>query len=90
MAKIDVKTIVTAPTQINIPLVRADYLGTANVFRVFFEIFLSISAAILGCILTLDQKATAIYWVFLIVTGVAAIAFAITSAVFSHKARENV
>jgi hypothetical protein len=43
MARINVRVTVTAPEEINIPSVRANYSSTANIFRVFFEIFLSLS-----------------------------------------------
>ena len=45
MATINVKTTVSAPSEINIPLVRADYHAMSNVFRVFFEVFLAGSSA---------------------------------------------
>ena len=41
MATINVKATVSAPSEINIPLVRADYHATSNVFRVFFEVSLA-------------------------------------------------
>lgn len=88
MARINVKATVTAPPEINIPLVRADQAHTANVFRVFFEIFLSLFSTLLGYALGLEEKATTIHWLFVIVMGLSALAFLITSSVVSRKARE--
>ena len=51
-----IKTTVSAPSEINIPLIRADYHETANIFRVFFEIFLSLSSATLGALLVMPQR----------------------------------
>ena len=87
MARINVKANITAPEEINIPLVRADYSSTANIFRVFFEVFLSLFATLLGYILALENP-TRVHWTFLGVTGVSALAFAICSFVFSRKSHE--
>lgn len=87
MAKIDVRAIVTAPAEVTVPLIRADYAETANIFRVFFEIFLSIFASLLGYVLALSCR-TAIDWIFLLVTGSAAIAFAVISFNYSRKAHK--
>ena len=62
MATINVKAIVTAPSEINIPLIRADDLRTSNSYRVFFEIFLSGFWATFGVVLTID-KPTIAHWV---------------------------
>jgi hypothetical protein len=86
MARINVKATVTAPQEINIPLVRGDYSTTANIFRVFFEVFLSLFSTILGFILGL-QNPTRVHWIFLSVTGLSALAFAISSFAFSRKAK---
>ena len=67
MAKISgIKTTVSAPAEINISLIRADYHETANVFRVFFEIFLSLFSATLGALLAMPQRPI-IYFVVLVV-----------------------
>ena len=56
MARISgIKTTVSAPSEINIPLIRADYHTTANIFRVFFEIVLSLFSATLGALLAKPQ-----------------------------------
>jgi hypothetical protein len=47
--KIDLS--VTCPENINVPLVRADYQETENIFRISFEIFLAIASCIGGHIL---------------------------------------
>ena len=67
MARISgIKTTVSAPAEINIPLVRADHHETANIFRVFFEVFLSFFSATLGALLAMPQW-SAIYLVILVV-----------------------
>ena len=74
MATLNVKATVSAPSEINIPLVRADYHATSNVFRVFFEVFLAFSSVTFGAIQTMPQPPT-IYWVVLGVFMVSGAAF---------------
>jgi hypothetical protein len=87
MARINVRAIITAPEEINIPLIRADHSATSNIFRLFFEVFLSLFSTLLGYILGL-QTPTRVHWTFLTVTGVSALAFAICSFVFSRKSHK--
>ena len=86
MAKIDVRATVTAPTEINIPLVRADHASTANVFRVCFEVSLSVFSTLLGYMLGLKDPMP-IHWVFITFCGVAVAAFLILSARFGRQSR---
>ena len=74
MAKIDIKATVSAPSEINIPLVRADYHATSNVFRVFFEVFLAVSSTTFGAILTMTEPQI-IYWVVLGIFAVSGVTF---------------
>ena len=37
----EIDLVVSCPSEITVPLVRADYLETSNIFRIFFEVFLS-------------------------------------------------
>jgi len=85
VANIEIKTNITAPTNITVPLVRADYLAMSNVFRIIFEIFLALTASLFGSIFTLDSPA-AIHWAFFAVTGTSTIVFLVLSAVFHKKA----
>lgn len=64
MATIDVKTSVSAPAEIVIPLVRADQYATANIFRIAFEACLSGTSATAGAILTMQQPLI-VHWVLL-------------------------
>lgn len=64
MPVLNVKANVTAPTEVNIPLVRADQLHTSNVFRIVFEVCLAVFASLVGVILSID-KPTNLHWVFL-------------------------
>lgn len=74
MAKISgVKTTVSAPSEINIPLIRADHHATANIFRVFFEFFLACFSGTLGTVLAMAKTPT-VYWVMLAILGIAALA----------------
>ena len=67
MARISgIKTTVSAPSEINIPLIRADHHKAANIFRVFFEVFLSFLSATLGALLAMPQRPI-IYFVILAV-----------------------
>ena len=74
MAKIDIKAIISAPLEINIPLVRADHAATANIFRIFFEIFLSLFSAQLGYVLSLANPER-FHWIALSICGVATASF---------------
>ena len=75
MAEIsDIKTIVTAPDQIDIALVRADYHGISNIFRIAFEFFLACFSATLGSVLTMPKPET-IYFVVLLACALVAGAF---------------
>ena len=75
MAIFDVKTTVTGPDEINVPLIRADYLAVSNIFRIAFEFFLACFSATLGAVLTMPKPET-IHCVVLGVTALAAAAFA--------------
>lgn len=88
MARIDVKTTVTAPDEINVPLIRADHAATANIFRIFFEFFLSLSSVLLGHILSLGLKnLLMIHWAFLVVCFLAVVVFLILSF---HYGKSNI
>ena len=87
MARIDVKTTVTAPAEINIPLVRADYASTSNVFRAFFEIFLSLFSGLLGFVLSLQVREP-IHWVSLIICGGAALAFLVFTVFYGRQSKK--
>lgn len=86
MAKIDIKTIVTAPDEIEVPLVREDYLNTSNIFRIIFEIFLAVSCALFGVVLTLE-KVSRLHWLFLLFASMFTLAFLILAYIFYIKAR---
>jgi hypothetical protein len=78
MARLEIKTTVTAPTTIDIPLVRADHAATSHIFRTFFEVALSIFTTLLGYILGLESTLK-IHWVFLVLMFAATLAFLILS-----------
>lgn len=84
MASFNVKTNIIAPLEINIPLIRADHASTSNVFRVCFEVSLSIFSTLLGYALGLDQLQK-IHWIFLIVIFLAMISFLVLSSKFSKS-----
>lgn len=74
MAIIDIEATVTAPSKINIPLVRADQHGVSNIFRVAFEFFLACFSATLGSVLAMPKPET-IYFIVLVICGLVAAAF---------------
>ena len=78
MATLNIKTNVSGPSEINIPLVRADYAHHSHVFRTCFEVSLSIFSTLLGYVLGLTETQR-IHWVFLLLCGAATIAFLILS-----------
>lgn len=78
MARLDVKATITAPDEIQIPLVRADQLHTSNVFRVAFEVCLAVSASLFGVILSVTTI-TALHWAFFSFSGILSIVFLVLS-----------
>ena len=74
MAKFDIKTTVTAPNEISIPLVRGDHHEVSGIFRVCFEVALSIFSTLLGYSLSLPSL-DRIHWIGLVIGLLAVIAF---------------
>lgn len=87
MAQIDVKTTVTAPEEIDIPLVRADYASVSNASRMLFEFFLAIFSGLVGHTASVDSRSV-IHWVALAICGAAGLAFMLFSIQYGRKARE--
>lgn len=85
MAKLDVKATFTAPNEIRIPLVRGDHHEVSGVFRVCFEVALSVFSTLLGYTLSLTSLEK-IHWLFLGVSFAAMAAFLILSHRFGQKA----
>ena len=85
MANIDTKVSLSAPTEINITLVRADYSSMSNVFRTMFELFITISSALLG--VNLSIAATKLHWVFFAVTSFSSGLFLALSVGYGRRAR---
>jgi len=93
MANLNVSTTVTGPDNIEIALVRADYLETSNTFRICFEICLAIGGTVLGCIISLvnDGKHVPILdWIFLGLMAAGCIAFLILASKNYTKAKSQV
>ena len=86
MAKIDVKATVTAPAEVTIPLVRADHHETSNIFRIFFEIFISLFSGLLGYVLSIETP-DKIHYFSLTICGIAAIVFLIISFIYGKKSK---
>lgn len=74
MARLDVKAKITAPDEIQIPLVRADQLHTSNVFRVVFEVCLAVTASLLGVILS-STTITTLHWAFFGFSAILSVGF---------------
>jgi len=85
VAEIKVPTTVTGPDQITVALVRGDYMDVSNVFRVLFEVFLSISATLLGVVLSIPSPTT-LHFVFLTVIAVAGVTFLVLTVIYHRKA----
>ena len=88
MAILEVPVTVSYPETINVPLVRADVLGTSNIFRVFFEIFLSLLAALGGAMTTMDNP-TGFHWTVMVVFTLFTLTFCILSQVFFRRAKSG-
>lgn len=85
MTRLNIKAIVTAPEQINIPLVRADHQETSGIFRVCFEVSLSLFSTLLGYIIQLPNPIL-IHYAGLSITGLSGLAFLYLSYNFGKKA----
>ncbi|MDX6528434.1 MAG: hypothetical protein QOH41_724 [Blastocatellia bacterium] len=85
MPTVDTQLSLSAPSEIRVSLVRADYLATSNIFRVVFEMFLTISSAIFG--VALSSAVTKIHWVFLAVTTFSTFLFLGLSIWFNRRAK---
>ena len=86
MAQINVEANITAPATVTIPLVRADHHETSNIFRVCFEVFLSLFSGLLGYTLSL-QSPEMIHYVSLSICGIAATVFLIITFVYERKSK---
>ena len=73
MARINVRASVSAPEEINIPLVRADVAANCNIFRTFFEVFLALFSTIFGYALSLPKWDTMQRFILIVLGGAAAI-----------------
>lgn len=83
MAKLNTKVNLIAPDSIDIPLVRADHAATSNIFRVFFEVFLSLTSTSLGYILGLKDPSR-FHWIALSACLILTIAFLVVSYRFGR------
>jgi len=88
MAKLNIETTVSAPETINVPLVRADILDSSNVFRIFFEVFLSLAAVLIGVILSIKDPTT-LHWVFFWVMAVSALVFLSLFIMYYRQAKRG-
>lgn len=86
MARLNTKLSIEAPQEITVPLVRADYLDSSNIFRVFFEIFLSVTSTLFGVYLTSESTST-LHTVFMVVMGVSTLSFLGLSIYFYQRAK---
>jgi len=87
MARLDVKATVTAPSEINIPLVRGDHHEVSGIFRTCFEVALSIFSTLIGYTLSIPSLER-IHWFGLVIAGGAMIAFILLSANYGKKSRQ--
>jgi hypothetical protein len=91
MAKIDINTTVQGPDEITITLVREDYLNTSNTYRIFFEICLAVTAAIVGNLLSFEKPSDipTLNWIFLGLMILGSIAFIILAIKNFNKAKSK-
>lgn len=88
MAKLNVKTTVTAPDEISVQLIRADYLGISNTFRILFELFLAVTCSLLGVVLSATIVTTT-QKLFLAFTGLGTASFLVLSIYYYCVAKPN-
>ena len=87
MTRLNVKANVTAPQEINIPLVRGDHHETSGVFRVCFEVFLSLFSTLCGYVITLAAPGP-IHYIGLAILGASACVFLWLSIGYAKRSRE--
>ncbi len=92
MARININTSVEAPEEITINLVREDYLETSNIFRLFFEICLALTCAIIGNLISykMIDEIPPLNWLFLIVMILGCVACLIMAIKNYKKAKSKV
>ncbi len=88
MTKLDIKTKITAPSEITVPLIRADHHQISNIFRVCFEVFLAFSAAFLGNILSIESVPR-LHWAVFFISGLSSLAFLILSFIYGKKSKSH-
>jgi len=86
MPNLNVNATIKAPKNIEIELVPISAISTSNTFRTFFEIFLALSSALLGSILSLPSVTT-LHWFFLTVMAISSAVFLFLSVIVVKKAR---
>ena len=86
MATLDVKTNITAPDEITIPLVRADLHNTQNIFRVFFEVFLALVSGLVGHAAQ-QESLSGIHGLSIVIFGLAALAFLGMTIYYGHRSK---
>lgn len=88
MAEINIKTTVTAPDEISVQLIRADYLGISNTFRICFELCLAVTSSILGVVLS-AQTVTTTQKLFLTFAAIGTIGFLIMAIYYYNNAKSG-
>ena len=86
MPNLNVNTTIKAPKNIEIELVPISAISTSNTYRTFFEIFLTVSSALFGAILSLPSVTT-LHLVFLTVMAISSAVFLYLSVTAVIKAR---
>lgn len=85
--QLEVEAIITVPPKVTVALIRADHASTVNIFRICFEVFLSLFSSVLGFVIGLKEPSK-FHWLCVVGLGVFTVAFLITTIVTSHKAHK--
>jgi hypothetical protein len=89
VAKLDVRATVTAPNEISVRLVREDHQQVRGIFRVCFEVSLSLFSTMVGFGLSLAKLDT-LHWLILGVIGVSMVVFLVLASRFGREGAKAV
>ena len=86
MSKFNITPRVTVPDDMEIPLVRGDYHGVSGEYRIAFEVFLALSSADIGAMLS-QNLIGRFHWIFLCLTVGGLVVSLIQSIRYANKAK---
>lgn len=90
MVKVNIPTKIQAPSNINITLVREDFLDISNNYRIFFEVCLTLFSILFGNIFSIingNKDVPFISWFFLFTMIIGCLVFLFLAHKYYKKAK---